>query len=158
MTAGAPVQGVGVGAAPVGVIAICRPGVLEDEKTDKLRTRMFPISNKKQQRFYSSNQGNRGFMSLLRPIDDELSLTATASNDENDNDNDNSDGEEYTDQEQGQSSPTSRYPSSKKGGGAQGGTHLPEFSSGEHNLNSNSRQVQRSNRYRRKATIEIINH
>ena len=115
MTAGAPVQGVGVGAAPVGVIAICRPGVLEDEKTDKLRTRMFPISNKKQQRFYSSNQGNRGFMSLLRPIDDELSLTATASNDENDNDNDNSDGEEYTDQEQGQSSPTSRYPSSKKG-------------------------------------------
>ena len=157
-----------MGVAPVGVIAMCRPGVMEDEKTDKLRARMFPTTHKNP-RFGGnrSDRSHRGFLSLLRPIDDELSLTATASDD-----NDNSDGEgegdvdssgkeerNYAEQEQGPMSPTSRYPPSatspKKGGGSLGGTHLPEFSNGnggmDSNFNSNSRQVS-SDRCTRNAT------
>ena len=159
--------GQGVGAAPVGVIAICRPGVFEDEKTDQIRSRMFPTTHKK--RFGQTggsgynpygNNSHRGFMSLLRPIDDEVSLTATASDENNSDggDDDSAKRQELddADQEQGLVSPTSRYPPSatspKKGGGGGGGgsftgMHMPEYTNGnggggsDSSFNSNSRKV-----------------
>ena len=151
--------GQGVGAAPVGVIAICRPGVFEDEKTDQIRSRMFPTTHKK--RFGQTGGSgydpyNRGFMSLLRPIDDEVSLTATASDENNSDggDDDSAKRQELddADQEQGLVSPTSRYPPSatspKKGGGGGSftGMHMPEYTNGngggsDSSFNSNSRKV-----------------